>query len=224
MNKANMDWNNHIRSSSKDEKHIIESIIKLHNQGRPFDVDPCYSIGRFWTGLPQPRLKFDIAPQVEGVVQASADTLPLENDSVHSVMFDPPFVVRESPSTNGKIANRFSSFKDIPSLWGFYQSALREFWRILQTGGIVAFKCQDTTSWHTQWMSHYEIMKYAEEIGYYFQDLFILTRDNVMFSPNMAKQQNARKNHCYFIVLRKPNKPSKYGASSKHSLIPLYRA
>lgn len=214
------DWSNHVRSSSTDEKYIIESIIRLHNSGNPFDVDPCYSIGRFWKGLPQPKYKFDINPQTDGVVQTSADKLPLENDSVSSVMFDPPFLARahnKNGELSGKIAMRFSSFKSIPELWGFYYSALREFNRILKTGGIVAFKCQDLCNSGRQWFSHYEIMKYAEQIGYYFQDLFVLSGRNPMFSPNMKNQKNARKNHCYFLVLRKGN-----GNSSKYSQIPLY--
>ena len=43
----------------------------------------------------------------------------------------------------------------------------------------------------------------AQEIGYYVKDLFILQATSVLFSPNMANQQHARKTHSYFLVLQK---------------------
>jgi tRNA G10 N-methylase Trm11 len=181
--------------------------MRLHNNGENFDVDPTYSTGRFWQGLTPPALKFDIVPQAEGVVQASADSLPLESESVGSIMFDPPFVIRESgKSHTGKIANRFSAFRTIKDLWTFYDCALEEFWRILRWGGIVAFKCQDTITGGEQYMSHYEIMKKAEALGFHCKDVLILHNPQVLFSPNMAKQQHARKTHSYYLVFEKRKK------------------
>ncbi len=201
------DWSQHVRTVNTSDQDIIRAIIKLHNNGEDFDVDPTYSTGRFWQGLTPPALKFDITPQAEGVVQASADTLPLGNESVKSIMFDPPFVIRESgKSHTGKIANRFSAFRTVRDLWEFYDCALEEFYRILKWGGIVAFKCQDTISGGEQYMSHYEIMKKAESLKFHCKDTFILYNPNVLFSPNMANQQHARKTHSYYLVFEKRKK------------------
>jgi len=52
-------------------------------------------------------------------------------------------------------------------------------------------------------MSHAKIIVDAQRIGFYIKDLFILGRNNIMWSPNMEHQQHARKNHCYFLVLQK---------------------
>lgn len=196
-------WRNHILTSQKDETKIIGDIMRLHNKSMPFHLDPCYSIGRFWRGLPEPLLKFDVSPKREGCVKSSADHLPLPDGSVGSIMFDPPFIIRDKPSENGIISKRFSFFTSIGSLWGFYRDCISEFHRVLTKNGLLVIKCQDTIYWHRQYMSHFEIMKYLEEMGYRFEDLFILTRDNVMFSPNMEKQAHARKNHCYYIVARR---------------------
>ena len=198
-------WDEHAVSLTYNEKDIIRWIILLHNNGKPFDVDPTYSTGRFWDDIPGPRLKFDIKPQVEDVIEADARKLPLPDSSVESIMFDPPFVVAmpTGEGEQGIIRNRFGYFKNIPELWSFYKDAMKEFKRILKTKGILVFKCQDTIDSGKQYMSHFEIMKYAEELGYYCKDFFILGRTNVMFSPNMKNQQHARKNHCYFIVFVK---------------------
>lgn len=201
-----MDWSQHVRTVNTTDQEIIQAIIKLHNNGQDFEVDPTYSTGRFWQGLIPPALKFDINPQAEGVVAASADNLPLGEESVSSVMFDPPFVVRVRSEAKGIIHNRFSSFTSVQSLWEFYDRALEEFWRILKWGGIVAFKCQDTIDGGTEYWSHYEIMKKAESLGYRCMDIFILHNPHVLFSPNMAVQQHARKTHSYYLVFKKVKK------------------
>lgn len=198
------DWSKHYRTVNKSDGEIIKAIIDLYNGGNDFEVDPTYSKGRFWKGLNSPKLKFDLNPVLPEVVQASADKLPLESKSVSSIMFDPPFVVRAKSEVKGIIHNRFSSFRSIKQLWEFYYEALKEFHRILKSGGIVAVKCQDTIDSSKEYWSHFEIMKYAFELGYVVKDLFILYRgDNVLFSPNMKIQQHARKTHCYYIVLEK---------------------
>lgn len=199
-----VDWSKHYRTVMSSDQEIITAVINLHNGGRNFDVDPTYSKGVFWKGLTPPKYKFDINPQVDGVEKASAHQLPLDTESVDSVMFDPPFVVRVKSEAKGIIHNRFSSFTSIPALWEFYRCALLEFHRILKPKGIVAFKCQDTIDGGKEYWSHFEVMKYAFEIGFKVKDLFILYRgDNVLFSPNMKVQKHARKTHCYYIVLEK---------------------
>lgn len=199
------DWSGHFRTVMHSDQEIIKAIIQLHNNGENFDLDPTYSKGVFWKGLTPPKLKFDLFPQTEDTVQASANSLPLESESISSIMFDPPFVVRDvSKPHTGIIANRFWAFRTVKDLWNFYDKSLEEFHRILKKGGIVAFKCQDLVTSGKQWMSHFEIMKYAENRGYHLKDLFILYRgDSVMFSPNMKVQKHARKTHCYFLVLEK---------------------
>lgn len=201
-----MDWSNHVRSVMTKDQEIISAIVKLHNKGENFQVDPTYSTGRFWEGLTAPELKFDINPQVGGVVQASADNLPIDDNSIQSIMFDPPFVVRVKSEAKGIIHNRFSSLTSIKSLWEFYDCSLEEFNRILKKGGIIAFKCQDTIDGGKEYWSHYEIMKKAESLGLQCVDIFVLHHPSVMFSPNMKIQQHARKTHCYYLVFKKTEK------------------
>ena len=197
-------WSELAVSLTNNERNIIRWIMLLHNDGKPFDVDPTYSTGRFWDGIPKPRHRFDINPQVEGVTQADARAIPLPDASVRSIMFDPPFVIKDcvNREMTGIIEKRFSGYKSHIELWSFYEDALKEFKRLLERGGIVAFKCQDTVNGGKQYMSHFEVMKQAERLGFYCKDLFILGRTNVLWSPNMANQQHARKNHCYFIVFQ----------------------
>ena len=206
-------WDEMVTSLSYDEKEIIRNIMLLHNGGKAFDVDPTFSVGRFWEGLPKPKYKFDINPQVEGVEQGDARKLPLADGSVNSIMFDPPFVVAPSPKP-GIIRDRFSCYANVKDLWQFYDEALQEFYRILAKGGMVTVKCQDIVSSAKQHLSHVAIINHAERIGFYSKDLFILARSSVLWSPNMENQQHARKTHSYFLVFVK-GVPTLRGADGK---------
>lgn len=195
-------WSGQVVSLSYDETRIIRWIMDLHNSGLGFDLDPCYSIGRFWKGLPEPRYKLDRYPQVEGLAQADAAYLPVASESVDSIMFDPPFVIGPSDKP-GIIRDRFECFKNAKQLWHFYGLSLEQFYRVLKRGGLVAFKCQDIISGGKEYWSHIYIINKATEIGFRCVDLFVLGNKSVIWSPNMKHQQHARKNHCYFVVLRK---------------------
>jgi hypothetical protein len=80
-----------VRSVYFDQAEILRGIMKLHSP-EGFDCDMTYGNGNFWKNLPQPRLKFDIDPQLVGVQQACSRMLPLEAKSLRSVVFDPPFL------------------------------------------------------------------------------------------------------------------------------------
>lgn len=191
-------------SLSFDQDKILRDVIRLYNKGQAFDLDPTYSKGVMWRNLPKPTLKFDIAPQLTNVRQASCDNLPLDSASIGSIMFDPPFMPTKSVTNLGKIKTRFTSFASLEEMWALYRSALVEFWRILTPEGIVVFKCQDAVSSGKNHFSHYEIEKYAREIGYEQLDLFVLGSKRVMISSTWKRQQHARKSHSYFLVFKKP--------------------
>lgn len=186
-----------------DQTRILRNIMKLHNGGLPFACDATFSKGVFYKKLPPPLHKFDLYPQVPGVQQADARKLPLDDESVGSVVFDPPFKAGNS-NVKGIVEQRFTAFPSIRHLWDFYADALQEFMRVLTPRGIVVFKCQDTVSSGINHMSHYAVEKSAEQVGFATIDLFILQARSVIWSPNMAKQKHARKAHSFVYVFQKP--------------------
>lgn len=199
-------WRDYVRTCSADEAALLRGIIKLYLGGRAFDADASYSTGRIWRNLPAPHLKFDLAPQARGVIGADAQALPLANESLNSIFFDPPFVVGP-PAAPGIMRDRFSCFQSVAQMFAVYQNALGEFYRVLKPRGILVFKCQDVVDSGKQVWSEFEIMRRALDLGFTREDKLILLRENVVMSPNMEHQQHARKNHCYFLVFRKVVKP-----------------
>lgn len=197
-----------ISSIGFDEQQIIKDILFLHGNGNYIECDPTFSIGNFYKhGLPKPKYKFDIKPQAIGVVQASADNLPIENDSINVLMFDPPFLIGKSGQCeNAKMSRRFSIFPDRKTLLDFYKNSLVEFHRVLKNKGIVIFKNQDVICTDNyQLFTHCYIHQFANDCGFYVKDMFILLAKQRISNPN-HKQAHARKFHSYYYVLEKQNK------------------
>lgn len=192
-----------IETVSESQSEILNNVLRLYCSGG-FDLDPTYSKGVFYKGVPEPKLKYDIAPQKAGVTQADCQKLPLTDNSLKSIVFDPPFTGGTAGEGKpGIIKSRFGYYRNVPELWDFYRKSLAEFYRILKADGILVFKCQDTIESSKQYLSHVEIITYACTLGFYPLDLFILLARNVLISPSQTNQQHARKSHSYFLVFKK---------------------
>lgn len=194
-----------ITSISYDQQEIIKNIIKMHCPSG-IELDPTYSKGIFYKNMPEnePLEKFDLYPQTDDTLEANANNLPHLDNQVSSIMFDPPFIVghtKEKPT--GIIGERFHGFRYIKDLWQWYDECIIEFNRVLQVGGVLIFKCQDTVSSGKNWFSHCHIIEFAEKNGFYTKDLFILLAKNRIVGHNHANQKHARKFHSYFIVFEK---------------------
>jgi len=204
-----------IKSISYNQEEIIQDILTLHSPNGIIDCDPTYSKGIFYKNLDAPKLKFDINPVVPGVIQSDCCELPIKNNSLSCIMFDPPFLWTSGPSLkktdkSNIITKRFSYFKNAPEIFKFYYKALIEFNRILHKNGILIFKCQDTISGGSNHFSHNIIMNQALEIGYYPKDLFILLAKSRLISGKHKNQKHCRKFHSYFWVFEKRNSKVKY--------------
>ena len=200
-----------IKSISYDQDEILQWIINLYCPNG-FELDPTYSVGNFYKGIPQPKYKFDIAPQSSEVTEADCRDLPFRGNVIASIIFDPPFVGgSRKDGKPGIIKTRFGYYKNIQTeLWGMYRDALVEFYRILKQDGVLVFKCQDTIESAKQYFSHVEIINTALSIGFYPKDLFVLLAKSRLISPLQRKQQHARKFHSYFLVFLKQKNPVKY--------------
>ena len=207
-----------ISSISYDQIEIIENILKLHTKDNTIDCDPTYSKGNFYKNgkIKEPKYKFDINPQTEDIIKADARSLPLDDNSVNCIMFDPPFLATTGKSitandNNNFINKRFGVFHNEKELHQFYIDSMKEFYRILKDDGILIFKCQDKISSSKQYLSHVFIINEAIKIGYYPKDMFILlAKTRIVADWQVKNQKNARKFHSYFLVFQKCNKKIEY--------------
>ena len=198
-----------VRSVSDSNTEIIRWIMALYCPNG-FDLDPTYSIGNFYRSIKEPKFKFDLVSSGPEIVPADASELPIKDNSINSIMFDPPFVGgSRRDGKPGIIKVRFGYYKNIQDeLWDMYSKALNEFYRVLKPGGVVVFKCQDSVESGKQYITHVEIMNRALQTGFYPKDLFILTAKNRIIKQE--RQFHARKFHSYFWVFIKQKSPVDY--------------
>lgn len=197
-----------VRSVYDNQDDILNGIIRLHCPSG-FECDITYGNGKFYKDEAfSPRWKFDIDPQLPGVIKACSTDLPFSDNTRSSIVFDPPFLtyVRQNRQGNGNMimANRFSGYWSYRDLETHYKLTLEETFRCLRKGGVLVFKCQDIIHNHRMHCTHVNVINWADEIGFKFKDLFILSAKHRLPSPNRAgKQKHARIFHSYFLVFQK---------------------
>lgn len=196
-----------VRSAYDSQDDILRGIMRLYCPDG-FDADITYGNGAFYRKIPQPRLKFDLDPQVDGVQKACSTMLPLEAGALQSVVFDPPFLtyVRSGRTGNGKMAmaKRYAGYWRYDELEEHYRHSLSEISRVLAKGGFLIFKCQDIIHNHKMHPTHINVVNWGALEGLTLKDLFVLYASNRMPSPNrLGLQKHARIFHSYFLVLEK---------------------
>ena len=195
-----------IRSVSTDQTEILKWIMALYVPDG-FEADSTYSKGGFYKDIPLPRLRFDLNPQSEDVIQADCRDLPLADESISSLMFDPPFLATTGKSLKedkGNIINRrFTVCKSETELQNLYTDAVREAARVLKPDGIFVFKCQDKVSSGKQYWMHCFVYELALQNGFEAEDLFVLIAKSRLVANWQRNQKHSRKFHSFFWVFRK---------------------
>lgn len=193
-----------IKSIQSSDRDVLKSILDLYVKDKTFDLDPCYSSGKFYEDLPRPNLKMDKELQSSDVIQNDLmNGIPIIDESAKSIVFDPPFMFGTHGQTKNNImTKRFTMFDSWADLENMYKKALSEFHRVLEKGGIVAFKCQDYTDSKTT-LTHCFVWKWGLEAGFTTEDLFIMAfKGGRVWNSNLV-QRHARKYHSYWIVFKK---------------------
>lgn len=187
----------------ESDREILSAIDDIFLKNKWFDLDCTYSKGVFYYGIKEPRLKSDIEPLFEDVIKSNCTKLDFVKDnSLNSVVFDPPFIFRKrkSPYTD-KIGLRFSYFNSYEELQDMYRKSMKCIYTKLKKGGYLCFKCQDMTDGKF-YCTHNFIINYAEKIGFTLKDIIIKKSKSKL--QRDAKQQNCvAKVHCYWLVFRK---------------------
>lgn len=182
---------------------ILKAISDIHLKGKWIDLDCTYSKGVFYYDIKQPKLKSDLMPLFEDVIESDSRKLNFVKDnSIESIVFDPPFLFRNRKSDNNdKISARFSYFKNFGDLIEMYRTSLEEFYKKLNKGGYVLFKCQDMTDGKF-YCTHNEIINIAQILGYTLKDI-IIKQSKSKLQRDAVQQNCVAKVHSYWLVLKK---------------------
>ena len=190
-------------SVMEKDSEILTAIDDIFLKNKWFDLDCTYSKGIFWDDIQQPRIKSDLVPLFDDVVESDCTKLDfVEDNSLNSIVFDPPFLFRDRKSQNNdRICARFDYFKTYDALQDMYKKSIDCMYRKLNRGGYLLFKCQDMTDGKF-YCTHNFIINYAESIGFKLKDIIIKRAKSKL--QRDAKQQNCvAKVHSYWLVFKK---------------------
>lgn len=199
-----------IRSVYYNQTEILRSLMELCGIEK-FCADITYGNGKFYQEITEPDLKFDICPQLPGVIAASSSNLPIKSGALKSIVFDPPFLtyVRDARKGNGNMvmAKRFGGYWRYDDLEMHYRETIKEAHRVLGKTGIMVFKCQDIIHNHRMHCTHVNVINWASGM-FRIKDLFVLPAKHRMPIPQQSgtkkkQQKHARILHSYFLVLEK---------------------
>ena len=184
------------------DSEILTAIDDIFLKNKWFDLDCTYSKGVFYEDIKKPKYKSDLNPMFEDVVQSDCTKLDfIENESLNSIVIDPPFLFRKRKSENkDKMSARFTYFNSYEDLEEMYKKSMVCFKKKLKKGGYLCFKCQDMTDGKF-YCTHNFIINYATEIGYELKDIIIKKSKTKL--QRDAKQQNCvAKVHSYWLILK----------------------
>lgn len=211
-----------IKNISFDQKEILHNIMMLYNNGEPFDCDITASTLNFYRkkkndkySIPKPKYLFDVYPQTDEIVKITPfEKIPLEDNSIHSIVVDLPFLIcpKTAPSIldgsdkHNKMQKRFSHFYPLEELIYNQYWWLKECFRVLDDGGIVVWKMQNNISGGKQiWSSDFASLA-AQAHGFYKKDEFILQAKTRLISGKIKQQKHSRKYTSSFFVFLKDEK------------------
>lgn len=220
MEQEKLNNSNVIRNISYDQKEILWNIMQLYNDGKPFDCDMTASELKFYKSnksdkytIPEPRILFDVFPKEEKIKKIEPlGRLPLEDNSIDSIVIDLPFVVSppEAPSAKAKkdgsmiIFNRFHAYYPVDDLYESYMHWISEAYRVLKPNGTCVFKTQSTISGGVQHNTEEWSYMCAQRVGFTGEDKFILlSKARLISSGKIKKQVHARKYTSVFWVFKK---------------------
>lgn len=221
-----MEFDKVIKSISYNQHEILYNIMQLYNNGKPFDCDMTYSKGKFYGSfnikkrdgtttniiIPEPKYKFDVCPQTEDTVKIEPmGRLPLEDESLDSIVVDLPFVIsppsapsmKEPKRNRNVIANRFSSFYPAEELYKTYAFVMKECYRVLKPNATLIWKTQQNVSGGIVHDTPYWSKLCAHKVGFVNEDEFILNAKARLISGKVKKQCHSRKFHSQFLVFKK---------------------
>lgn len=214
---------NIIKNISFDQSEILWSIMQLYNHGKPFECDMTASELKFYGNrggkyeIPVPKILFDVYPQGENIQKIEKwGKLPLEDNSIESIVIDLPFVISPANAPSAKnpnegsilIAKRFAAYYPVDNLYLSYYHWISEAFRVLKDGGLLVFKEQSVISGGVRHNTDEFSFMAAHKIGFKMVDKFILEAKARLISNSKMKngQKHSRSFTSQFLVLVKEKK------------------
>jgi SAM-dependent methyltransferase len=195
-----------------DDAELLEKMLDFYPKSAPHDIlDATVNKGRFWRGSDRKIVGMDIDPTHEPDIVADNCKMPCRDKSFDVIVYDPPHIPNQGDDCQKDFQERFglivkSSIKNGYNLTHTFPPFLQEAWRVLRDNGILFCKIADYVHGHRFQWAHVELVNAAAKIGFTPCDCIVKVRKGPITDPRWKNAHHARRQHCYWIVLRKSNK------------------
>jgi hypothetical protein len=190
---------------------VFPHVISLYAPPGSTVADVTYGKGVFWKKVPEGAYRLLATDLKNGV---DCRNLPYGDASIDCVVFDPPYMHTPGGTAHvnhqnyedyyrNNLCENGSGKKYHEAVLELYFKAADEAHRVLRNEGIYIVKCGDEVCANQQRLTHLELINELTQKGFMIEDLFVLLRNNRPGVSRVIRQVHARKNHSYFLVLRK---------------------
>lgn len=195
-----------------EDYQAMDILLDLHASCSPYILDVTHNLGVMWKKCKySPDVRFDISESAKHDVRGSFLSLPFSGESFDVIVFDPPHLSAhmDSKNSSGIWKERYGLRKgqewlEHDSIGAVFAPFLTEAKRVLKQEGIVLAKIADTVHNHRYQWQQVEFIVAATQVGLTPCDQMIKERTGgSMISSKWKNPKHLRKNHCYWIVLRK---------------------
>lgn len=195
-----------------DDAELLEKMLAFYPKKPPRDIlDATVNKGRFWRGTDRKVVGMDIDPAHEPDIVADNCKMPCPDKSFDVIVYDPPHIPNQGKDGVKDFQERFglvvkSSVENGYNLTHMFGPFLKEAWRVLRDNGVLFCKIADYVHGHRFQWAHVELVNAAAKIGFTPCDCIVKVRKGPITDPRWKKAHHARRQHCYWIVLRKSSK------------------
>jgi hypothetical protein len=187
----------------------MERMLEFYPRERPaLILDATVNRGRFWAESERNVLVLDIDPRYRPDVVGDNRRQPFKDGCFDVIVYDPPHVPNQGAYRSKDFSTRFGLGKQSSSANGYnfthlYPPFLREAFRVLRQAGVLFCKVADYIHNHRYQWAHIEVVRAAVQVGFCPSDCIIKLRKGPTVDPKWKMAHHARRQHCYWIVLRK---------------------
>lgn len=195
------------------DNSLLLILLEIHSDVKdPKILDCTYNTGKMWKDLYSFNpIRMDIDPRFGHDIVGSFDAIPLEDNSLDIIIFDPPHLPTNAASKNSsKIwkdtygITESGEGREGDNISDMFLPFLKEAKRVLVDGGIVLAKIADIVHNHKYQWHHIHFIETAWSLNMTACDVVIKKDPNAgnLKSSKWENVKHFRKCHCYWIVIR----------------------
>jgi len=195
-----------------EDSELLERMLCLYPRKRPRRIlDATINGGRFWRGSSRAIIGIDIDRRYLPTIVADNIRMPFSDRAFDVVVYDPPHIPDQGKDRTKDFNIRFGLGQRASKENGYtfahlYPPFLREAYRILKPEGILLAKITDYVHDHEYKWAHVDFILAAQEVRFQPCDCIVKVRKGPIIDPKWKVAHHTRRQHCYWLVLRKSDK------------------